>query len=411
MFVIRLLQEQPALAVFLVIGFGYIFGRLRIAGVQVGTSTGVLLGGLALGNFGVQGTSASQSIGFMLFIYCVGLRAGPQFFSAFRANGARFLLLSIAVAALGSVTAAALSAWLGFPVGFQAGLLAGALTSTPTLVAAQDAVRAGIAELPPGVSSEVVLGNLAASYAITYIVGTFGLLLVISVLPRVMGIDLKEEAHRLAGEVSPQAFDDNIVPAALVRNLDAVAQRLGGGKRGADETDLVTFALGIAAGLAIGMISVTVGGIPIGLGTAGGLMLSGLVIGFVRTLSPKFGQIPVAAASVLMELGLQFFMVNVGLSAGATFLSALWETGPWLPLAAVIVMTVPVVVGFAVGSRLLGFDAIVLLGALTGAMTSTPALDMVNRQADSTLPTVGYAGTYAFANVLLASAGSILMRF
>jgi putative transport protein len=43
-------------------------------------------------------------------------------------------------------------------------------------------------------------------------------------------------------------------------------------------------------------------------------------------------------------------------------------------------------------------------------MTSTPALDMLNRQADSPLPTVGYPGTYAFANVLLAIAGSMLMR-
>lgn len=53
----------------------------------------------------------------------------------------------------------------------------------------------------------------------------------------------------------------------------------------------------------------------------------------------------------------------------------------------------------------------ILIGALTGSLTSTPALDLVNRQADSPLPTVGYAGTYAFANVLLAIAGSVLMRF
>lgn len=53
----------------------------------------------------------------------------------------------------------------------------------------------------------------------------------------------------------------------------------------------------------------------------------------------------------------------------------------------------------------------ILLGALTGALTSTPALDMVNRRAGSPLPTLGYAGTYAFANVLLAIAGSLLMRF
>ena len=152
--VLTLLREQPALALFLVIGAGYVFGRVRLAGVQLGTSTGVLLGGLLLGNFGVRGTSASQSIGFMLFIYCVGLRAGPQFFSAFRESGIKFAALACAVAAVGVGAAIVLGNRLGLPPGYRAGLLAGALTSTPTLVAAQDAVRDGVARLPPGFAPE-----------------------------------------------------------------------------------------------------------------------------------------------------------------------------------------------------------------------------------------------------------------
>jgi putative transport protein len=74
-------------------------------------------------------------------------------------------------------------------------------------------------------------------------------------------------------------------------------------------------------------------------------------------------------------------------------------------------MAGPLLVGFVVGRSILGLDPVILVGALTGALTSTPALAVVNRQADSALPTVGYAGTYAFASVLLAIAGSILMRF
>jgi putative transport protein len=62
--------------------------------------------------------------------------------------------------------------------------------------------------------------------------------------------------------------------------------------------------------------------------------------------------------------------------------------------------------GIAVGLALFRVDAVTLLGA----MTSTPALDMVNRLAGSSLPSIGYAGTYAFANVLMAAAGSLLMR-
>lgn len=546
-----LLREQPALALFLVIGVGYVVGRLRVGGIQLGTSLGVLLGGLLLGHFGVRGGGGSQSIGFMLFIYCVGLRAGPQFFTAFRESGIKFAALSLAVAAVGLAAAVLISSRLGLQPGYSAGLLAGALTSTPTLVAAQDAVRDGAARLPAGFAPEAALQNLAAAYAITYVVGMFGLLIVVSALPRVIGIDLEAEARRIAGlrrdadaapgptsyadmpvvrayrvtreelvgqplgamplvrhsgclpvrlkrdgrliDVAPETVlqlgdlvavvapraeqrralehlgseivDDDllevasqtrnilvtgataqatvstaaeygcfimgvrraglslppaaelplqkgdlVVAAGLPRNLDALAQRIGRSEAPADEADLITFAFGIAAGIAVGLVTVRVGGIPVGLGTAGGLLLSGLIVGFLRTSNPTFGQISVGATTVLMELGLQFFMANVGLEAGGSILAALRATGPWLPIGAFVVMVLPVLVGFTIGRLFLGFDPVILLGALTGAMTSTPALDMLNRQADSPLPTVGYAGTYAFANVLLAIAGSLLMR-
>jgi putative transport protein len=104
-------------------------------------------------------------------------------------------------------------------------------------------------------------------------------------------------------------------------------------------------------------------------------------------------------------LGLQSLIANVGLEAGGSVVHALRTTGTWLPVAAFFVMSVPLLVGFVVGRAVLGFDPVVL-----GALTSTPALDMINRQAGRTLPTVGYAGTYACANVLLAIAGSVLMR-
>ena len=388
------LRGQPALVVFLVIGIGYLLDRIRIFGLQVGATTGVLFAGLVLGHLGCHGSGGSQSIGFMLFIYCVGLRAGPQFFGAFRENGLRYAALTLVVVAVGVAETVAFGRWLALPPGYRAGLLAGALTSTPTLVAAQDAVRDGMATLPAGFAATTVLGNIAASYAISYVVGLFGLVLMVSLLPRLMGIDLKAEARRLAEE----------------REQDTGQSPDRGDDMGS-ETDLVTFAFGIAAGILMGLVSVKVAGVPIGLGTAGGLMLSGLLVGYARTINPTFGHLPVAAAGVLMELGLQFFIANVGLEAGGSVMEALRTTGVWLPIAAFVVMTGPLVVGFVVGRSLLGFDPVMLFGALTGALTSTPALDIVNRQADSPLPTVGYAGTYAFANVLLAIAGSVLMRF
>lgn len=401
---IELLRGQPALVVFLAIGTGYVLDRIRIGGIQLGATTGVLFAGLVLGHLGLGGSGASQSVGFMLFIYCVGLRAGPDFFGAFQESGARFGALALIVAVIGVVAAVGVDRMLALPPGYRAGLLAGALTSTPTLVAAQDAVRDGIAVLPEGVVASTVTANLAAAYAISYVVGTFGLLGLVSILPPLLGTDLKAEARRIAAERAARGGDPDPRPAKL-------AGRLGPGELAPDETDLVTFAFGMAIGIALGIPSLRLGGIPVGLGTAGGLLLSGLAVGFARSANPTFGQLPVAAASVLMELGLQFFIANVGLAAGGTVVEALRATGVWLAVGAFVALVVPLVGGFLVGRFVLGFDPVTLLGALTGALTSTPALDLINRQADSPLPTVGYAGTYAFANVLLAIAGSILMRF
>ena len=70
----------------------------------------------------------------------------------------------------------------------------------------------------------------------------------------------------------------------------------------------------------------------------------------------------------------------------------------------------PVLVCFTVGRLVFGMNAALLLGAVTGAMTSTAALQQVSSIARSPVPMLGCVGTYAIANVLLAVAGGIIMR-
>ena len=82
--------------------------------------------------------------------------------------------------------------------GLSAGVLAGAMTTTPTLASAQDAVRSGLAEFPAGVTPEQVLANIGAGYALTYLFGLVGLILVIRLLPRLLSIDLPAEAAKVA---------------------------------------------------------------------------------------------------------------------------------------------------------------------------------------------------------------------
>jgi putative transport protein len=191
--------------------------------------------------------------------------------------------------------------------------------------------------------------------------------------------------------------------AELARNLGYVEREM-------ETTDLVTLSLGIAAGLLAGLVVVKVGGLTIGLGSAGGLLLVGILIGFLRSLNPTFGRVPPAASSVLMDLGLMFFMTGVGIQAGGGVVGALTSVGPVVIAGGACITLAPALIGYAFGRKVLKLNPALLLGSITGAMTSTPSLGIVQKAADSSLPALGYAGTYTFANVLLTFAGTLMMR-
>jgi putative transport protein len=191
--------------------------------------------------------------------------------------------------------------------------------------------------------------------------------------------------------------------------LEELTKRLGHVERNIIQTDLLTFAFGIAAGLFIGKITFKVGALSVGLGTAGGLLLTGILIGFLRSIHPTFGRVPPAARWLFMEMGLLFFMAGIGLKAGQGIVQAVLTVGPVLFFCGILVTTIPVIVGFLFGKYILKFNTAILLGAITGAMTSTPALNTVIRAANSPIPSLGYAGTYAFSNVFLALAGTVIM--
>ena len=553
-----ILSRDTTLVVFAAIAIGFLVGRLRIGGFQLGATGGVLISALAFGHFGFTVDPVVQTIGFTLFIYCVGLQAGPQFFAVLQQDGSRYITITLFVAVGSLALVLALATLTGLDTGLSAGLMAGALTSTPTLVGAENAVTAGLATPPEGMTADGLLQSIGVGYAITYLFGTVGLLLLVKLLPAVLRLDLPAAANALAQErgieeasaaaevqrpilraylvendaltgrtladigrelrecgaregmvyrikrggtliepgpdveldrgdkiavfatprayaatpadlmVGPEVFDDDLVDATVdvaeivVTNRDAVGRTLGeldilssygcflsgvrrsqialpldpstrlqkgdvvtasGGRqllnrlvndlgseeRRVQETDLVTFAGGIVGGLLLGQIELQIGAIDIGLGSAGGLLLAGILVGFMRSHHPTFGRVPPAARFILMELGLMLFMVGVGLRAGGGIVDALLSVGPILFLCGVVVTIAPLLCGYAFGRLVLKMNPALLLGALTGAMTSTPALSIVQSAARSPVPALGYAGTYALANVLLTIAGTIIM--
>jgi putative transport protein len=191
--------------------------------------------------------------------------------------------------------------------------------------------------------------------------------------------------------------------------LRKLAELIGYLEQEVEETDLATFSFGIAAGVLLGLVVFKAGAVAIGLGSAGGLLVMGVLLGYLSSINPTLARVPAAARYLLKELGLMLLMASIGLNAGGGIVEGLLSVGPAIVVAALLVATLPIGIGYVVGRKLLHLNPALLLGSLTGAMTSTPALGVVTDAARSSVPAIGYAGTYTFANVLLTFAGSYMM--
>ena len=545
------LHDQPVLTLFLILGIGYLIGNIRIGSFSLGPVAGVLFAGLFLGHFDFRMSPGAQSVGFAMFIFSVGYQAGPRFFDVLRTDGLKYFSLAVVIAATGFTIAVIAAKLLELSPGTSAGLLSGGLTSSPTLAAAQEALRTGQVQPPEGITADAMIGNVATGYAITYIFGLAGLIAIIKLLPQVLGIDLEKEAkalevkaesaadlpptnvsariYRVSNEeitkipgkqlreqywdktsvvrlrrgdefVKPDPedslqlgdelhilapveffteivarFGEEITPdfstaqftetaQIVVINKSAVGKKLreldiarkfgvlltgvsrmrmqiprtadvelrkgdilsvvgphdsvdllgtevGHVEREIAETDMVTFAFGIAFGVVIGMLAINVGQLSLGLGSAGGLLASGLAIGYLRSVHPTFGRMPDAARWILMEFGLLLFMAGVGLRAGGDIIETFLAAGPMLVLAGIVVTITPIFVGYFFGRKVLKIHPVLLFGGITGSMTSGASLSVVTKAANSSIPSLGYTGAYAFANVLLTVAGSIILFF
>ncbi|NJL46275.1 MAG: hypothetical protein HC929_00645 [Leptolyngbyaceae cyanobacterium SM2_5_2] len=193
--------------------------------------------------------------------------------------------------------------------------------------------------------------------------------------------------------------------------LHALTKQLGHVEENVNATDLVTFAAGIVGGFLIGQISLKIGGFTLGLGTAGGLLLVGILLGYLRSVHPTFGRVPPATLWVFKEMGLLFFLAGVGVEAGHGLVNAMRTTGPMILLCSAFIATLPVLAAYLYGRRVGHMNPALLLGAATGSVTCTPAMAAVSTDAKSSIPTIGYAGTYAFATVFQAIAASLMVRF
>jgi len=193
------------------------------------------------------------------------------------------------------------------------------------------------------------------------------------------------------------------------RRVKTVADRIGFVSIHSQVTDLLAFCAFFIVGLMIGLITFQFKNFSFGIGNAAGLLFAGIMLGFLRANHPTFGYIPQGALNMVKEFGLMVFMAGVGLSAGAGINNGLGAIGGQMLISGLIVSLVPVIICFIFGAYVLRMNRALLFGAIMGARTCAPAMEIISDTARSNIPALGYAGTYAIANVLLTLAGTLIV--
>ena len=189
-------EKYPELAVFLVVGLGYWVGGFKVRGFGLGPVTGSLIVGVLVGYFfKVPVSSMAKSILFLMFLFAIGYSVGPKFFQAMKGDGARWAAFAAFVCAVGLGTAYGVARYLNLDPGLAAGMLSGALTESPAIGTATEAIQA--LSLPEAERARLV-SHIAVADALCYLFGAFGVIVFCSEIgPRLLGVDLKAEAAKV----------------------------------------------------------------------------------------------------------------------------------------------------------------------------------------------------------------------
>jgi putative transport protein len=193
------------------------------------------------------------------------------------------------------------------------------------------------------------------------------------------------------------------------RDVERAAKELGYADRPTNATDMIFVGFGIVLGGLFGLLSVTVGGLPLTLTASGGALVMGLVFGWLRSVHPTFGRIPEPAMWVFDTVGLTVFMAVVGLGAGPSFVAGLQKSGVSLVFVGLVVAVLPHITAILFGRYVLKMNPLILLGACSGAGTITAALRAVQDESQSKLPALGYTVPYAIGNILLTAWGPVIV--
>ena len=367
--------------IFLILGLGYLIGRIEIKGVGLG-SAAIFLVALVFGHlhtaypnsiFGVELPKLLQNLGLVFFVVSVGFIAGPSFFHNLKVNAKSYVLLGFVIIVAGGLTCFAITKLAGIDAALSAGLLSGALTSTPGFSAAK------------GAAGEAKEALVAVGNGVAYPFGVIGVVLFVQLMPKILRADMDAERKKISGD----------------------SAKLEGGEKNTqkkvfnmEEFGLFPVALGILAGIALGAVTIPLpGGSSFSLGNTGGPLIAALILGHFGKIGKLNMTVPKNTSKLLRELGLVMFLAGAGFDGGKDFVKILAQEGPILFVYGAIMTLVPMLIGYFVAAKVLKLFLLNNLGSITGGMTSTPALGTLISSAGTDDVASAYAATYPIALV------------
>ena len=192
------LLHSSYFSLFLIVALGFMLGRIKIKGLSLDVSAVIFIA-LLFGHFGVIIPKELGNFGLVLFIFTIGIQAGPGFFDSFRSKGKTLILITMLIISSACLTAVGLKYAFDIDTPSVVGLIAGALTSTPGLAVAIDSTNSPLASI---------------AYGIAYPFGVIGVILFVKLLPKIMRVNLDQEARRLEVERRGQ-FPELITNASV----------------------------------------------------------------------------------------------------------------------------------------------------------------------------------------------------
>ena len=197
----------------------------------------------------------------------------------------------------------------------------------------------------------------------------------------------------------------------------AIEALFGDSYRELSEVSFLTFAMGLALGLALGQVPVPLGhGIIFRLGFAGGPLLAGLTLGRFHRIGPFVWNIPYGANHTIRQFGLVLFSAGIGVVSGEGFRFIIGSNLSVLPVflgAAAVVCLVADFLAYLVGHRLFRLPLNLLFGIVAGMYTQPVVLGYASQKTRNELPNVGFATVYPVATILkivLAQALLVMLR-